>query len=78
MYFSVTARGIYFFVGNFFNRTEGLLRFFDFGSQRVTPVVTVDARVVGGVTVSSDERMILFSQRDQIASDLILVNGINK
>jgi Tol biopolymer transport system component/DNA-binding winged helix-turn-helix (wHTH) protein len=69
-----TAAGIYFIT----QRPAPAVRFFDFATRAVKEIATLPgppAPYVGGISASSDGRYILYSQVDETASDIMLVDG---
>jgi Tol biopolymer transport system component len=71
--FAVSSQGVFYVPG--IDDTQGVVNYFDFRTGRSTTVASLNAPAGEGVTISPDERTLLFSQRDQIGSDLMLVNG---
>ena len=67
------SKGIFFVV----RTPEPSIDFYDFSSQRVTRKVSLDRplRYWGGLSLSPDETWLAYSQIDQIASHLMLVEG---
>src|SRR6266403_1758137 len=49
------------------------LAFLRFASGEISSIVTIPRSVTFGLALSPDERLILYSQRDQVGSDLMLV-----
>jgi Tol biopolymer transport system component len=72
--FAVSSQGI-FYVPGAGGELQGKLNYFEFRTGRTTTITTLNAPAAEGVTISPDERTLLFSQKDQIGSDLTLVNG---
>ncbi len=67
--FGVTARGVYFMPDS---RT---IRFLDPGSGRVSTLATLEKDAAFGLCVSPDDRFVVWSQRDHITSEVMLVDG---
>ena len=71
-----TAAGIYFIA-------EGpvpQVRFYDFATRAVKEIADLPgapAPYVGGISVSRDGRYVIYSQIDETASDLMLVDGLS-
>jgi len=53
------------------------LAFLDFANSQVTSHVTIPRAVTFGLALSPDERLILYSQIDQVGSDLMLVENFH-
>jgi serine/threonine protein kinase len=55
------------------------LQFFDFATRRTTPLATLEGPrgtfQITSLTVSPDERFVLYTQRDQLEFDLMLVEN---
>ena len=76
-YWALGKQGIYFV-----NTSAMLhvLNFFDPGSRRVTNVATLERSVTPsepGLSVSPDERTIVYVQEDQVNSDIMLVEDFS-
>jgi hypothetical protein len=74
--FALGKQGIYFI------RPAGQgsgqeLAFLDFANSQVTSLVTIPRAVTFGLALSPDERLILYSQIDQVGSDLMLVENFH-
>jgi WD40 repeat protein len=65
----VTDEGIYL------TKTDGTLELFDIASGKPKAIVRIDRRWNLGLTISPDHRWILFSQWEQVSSDLMLVEN---
>jgi Tol biopolymer transport system component len=52
------------------------LAFLRFATRQISPVVAIPRSVTDGLALSPDERLILYSQRDQV-SDLMLVENFH-
>jgi Tol biopolymer transport system component len=68
--------------GIYFIRPDGQgsgqeLAFLDFANSQVTSLVTIPRAVTFGLALSPDERVILYSQIDQVSSDLMLVENFH-
>lgn len=76
---AVARRGIYFVVRKL--NTAYTLEFFDFEAQRTTTLATLGGRnnpfSMAGLTVAPDERSIVYSQRDKLDLDLMLVENFH-
>jgi Tol biopolymer transport system component len=70
--FAIGGRGIYFARAD--NKGQSEVCLYEFGSGRVRTVVTLE-RPIGRISVSPDERTILFAQQDEAGSDLMLVES---
>jgi Tol biopolymer transport system component len=53
------------------------LAFLPFATRQISPVVTIPRSVTDGLALSPDERLILYSQIDQVGSDLMLVENFH-
>jgi Tol biopolymer transport system component/DNA-binding winged helix-turn-helix (wHTH) protein len=51
------------------------LAFLCFATRQISPVVAIPRSVTDGLALSPDEMLILYSQRDQVSSDLMLVEN---
>jgi Tol biopolymer transport system component/DNA-binding winged helix-turn-helix (wHTH) protein len=54
---------------------EQELAFLRFATRQISPVVAIPRSVTDGLALSPDEMLILYSQRDQVSSDLMLVEN---
>jgi Tol biopolymer transport system component len=71
-----TAAGIYFIA----QAPAPRVRFYDFATRAVREIADLPgapAPYVGGISVSKDGRYVLYSQIDETASDLMLVDGVS-
>jgi Tol biopolymer transport system component/DNA-binding winged helix-turn-helix (wHTH) protein len=71
-----TAAGIYFIAQGPVPR----VRFYDFATRAVKAIADLPgapAPYVGGISVSKDGRYVIYSQIDETASDLMLVDGLS-
>ncbi len=71
--FAVAAQALFYFTTDVPEQIGASLKVFDLANRRTTTIATVTAPVSGGVNVSSNAQTILYSQRDQLGSDLFLV-----
>jgi eukaryotic-like serine/threonine-protein kinase len=71
--FAVADKGIYFVTPN----PDGawVFQFHSFATNKVTTLAEIRQSVSWGVSVSPDERYILYTQEDQTGSDLMLVEN---
>ena len=71
--FAVAEKGIYFVTPN----PDGAwaFQFYSFATSKVTALAEIHQSVSWGVSVSPDERYILYTQEDQTGSDLMLVEN---
>ena len=70
----MNSEGVYFYHLDAPNRPEtGSIRFYNFASEQVRKIVSLNKPADGGLTVSPDGRWVLYSQRDQQGSDLMIV-----
>jgi hypothetical protein len=53
------------------------LAFLDFATSQVASVATIPRSVSLGLALSPDEQLILYSQIDQVGSDLMLVENFH-
>jgi hypothetical protein len=67
-------KGIYFIRQPSDGRRRGLA-FFSFASHRTTTLAEIPRPVGIGFAISPDERLVLYSQIDHVASDLMLVEN---
>ena len=51
------------------------IRFFDFGTGKTRQIAITERQMSYGLSVSPDERWILYAQWDQVGSDLMLVEN---
>jgi Tol biopolymer transport system component len=75
---AAVARGIYFLTRQP-SQTPYTLEFFDFATRQVTQITTLEGTkgtfLISGLTVSPDERWVLYAQRDKLDYDLMLVEN---
>jgi hypothetical protein len=72
--FAVGARGLYFVALNDASDRPSV-DFFDFSTRRRSTLVRLDKRFWFGMTLSPDERPLVFSLVDSAGSNLMLVDG---
>jgi Tol biopolymer transport system component len=72
--FAIVREGIYF-IPRPDSAGRYSLQFFDFGTKGIRPLSTIDGPIEAYLSVSSDGRWILYSQIDQVGSDLMLVEN---
>jgi WD40 repeat protein len=53
------------------------LRYFDFASKQIRSIFESDKDFVGGLSVSPDGRWLLYSQRGDVNSDIMLVDNFD-
>ena len=72
------ARGIYFLTRQL-PQTSYTLGFFDFAARQTSQITTLEGPrgtfQIGGLTISPDERWMLYAQRDKLDYDLMLVEN---
>jgi Tol biopolymer transport system component/DNA-binding winged helix-turn-helix (wHTH) protein len=66
--------------GIYFIRSAGQgggqeLAFLRFANHQISPIIAIPRSVTLGLALSPDERLILYSRRDQVSSDLMLVEN---
>ncbi len=71
--FAVSERGIYFFPRS--QTVPITLQFFSFARHAAQPIVTLNSRIATGLTVAPDAKSLLYTQVDQIGSDLMIVEN---
>jgi hypothetical protein len=67
--FAVANSGIYF------SPTIHSIEFFSFATGKISSVATSEKPMVAGLTISLDRRWILYTQTDQSATELMLVEN---
>jgi Tol biopolymer transport system component/DNA-binding winged helix-turn-helix (wHTH) protein len=72
--FAITPDGIFYSAAPV-SRNQHLIRFLSFSTGRSRPVVVTDRPIGMGLSVSSDQRFLVFAQRDQTGSDLMLIEN---
>jgi WD40 repeat protein len=70
--FAIGRTGIYFVRRD--NSGRGEICLYEFGSGRIRTIATI-GRPIGRISVSPDERTILFTRQDEAGSDLMLVEN---
>jgi hypothetical protein len=72
--FEVVKEGIYFIPRP---NSEGryAIQFFDFGTGKAKPIAMIEKPAFSNLSVSPDGRWILYTQLDQLDSDLMLVEN---
>jgi Tol biopolymer transport system component/tRNA A-37 threonylcarbamoyl transferase component Bud32 len=70
--FAITNLGIYFLTTS---NSEFSIQFFSFATAKTETITTVERPYLGSLTVSPDGQTILYSQFDQLGSDLMLVEN---
>jgi len=75
--FAITSRGVFFMPPRSGEDPRPAFNYFDFKTQRVTPVSRAEEPVSDAISVSPDELTLLYAQRDQLGSDLVLVNNFH-
>ena len=56
-------------------RSQHLIRFLSFSTGQSRPVVVTDRPIGLGLSLSPDQRFLIFAQRDQTGSDLMLIEN---
>jgi Tol biopolymer transport system component/DNA-binding winged helix-turn-helix (wHTH) protein len=74
--YALGKQGIYFIrsVGQEGGQELAFLRF---ANHQISPIITIPRSVTFGLALSPDERLILYSQRDQVSSNLMLVENFH-
>jgi Tol biopolymer transport system component/DNA-binding winged helix-turn-helix (wHTH) protein len=67
---TLTRAGIYFVPAD----APRSVRYFDFATRRITPILEADKELDGGLSISPDGRSIIYSQIDDLNSDIMLVD----
>jgi hypothetical protein len=70
--FAVTDIGIYFLTKS---NAEFSIQFFSFATKKTETIAKVERPGLGSLTASPDGKTILYSQFDQLGSDLMLVEN---
>jgi hypothetical protein len=73
--FGLTSKGIYYMSAGPAPR-QSTISFFDFGTRRTRSVLQIKKLWWFGLTVSPDQRSVLYSVRDQDGTDLLLVEHV--
>ena len=71
----MTTSGIYYMSAGPFGR-QSTINFFDFRSRKARSVLRIDKLWLFGLSVSPDERTVLYSVRDQDGTDLELIDSV--
>jgi Tol biopolymer transport system component/DNA-binding winged helix-turn-helix (wHTH) protein len=75
-YWAIVEQGIYFATAE--RPEQPLIEFFSFATGQVTPVAVLEKglhRATSGLAVSSDGRWLIWSQVDQVSSDIMLMEN---
>jgi Tol biopolymer transport system component/DNA-binding winged helix-turn-helix (wHTH) protein len=75
-YWTVVERGIYFATAE--RPEQPLIEFFSFATSQVTPVAVLEKGLnsrASGLAVSPDGRWLIWTQRDQVGSDIMLLEN---
>jgi dipeptidyl aminopeptidase/acylaminoacyl peptidase len=72
--FDVTNRGIYF-IGPEISGAGQRLAFFSFGTGHITSLAATPGEINYGLAASPDDLVILYAQRENVGSDLMLVEN---
>jgi Tol biopolymer transport system component len=67
--YSVTSKGVYF------SPDSKTIRFFDLATGKASTLAVLDKRIAGGLTASPDDAYLVWSQRDRVVRDLMLVEN---
>jgi Tol biopolymer transport system component/DNA-binding winged helix-turn-helix (wHTH) protein len=67
---TLSRAGIYFVPAD----APRSVRYFDFATRRIRPIFEADKEVGGGLSISPDGRSIIYSQIDDLNSDIMLVD----
>ncbi len=75
-YFAIVNGGIYFIPRP---DSAGLhsIQFFNFATKRIQSIAKIESEIDAYLSVSPDDRWILYSQDDQVGSDLMLVENFH-
>ena len=71
--FAITEKGIYYIPAPRDN--QHFVEYLDLATRRAKPILTIAQPISSGLTVSPDERSILWTQVDVAGSDLMLVEN---
>jgi hypothetical protein len=71
----VGTRGVYFFFDNHHGAQGGDILFLPHAGGEPKVIGSVQQRILAYITVSPDERYLLYSQDDQAAAELMLVEN---
>jgi hypothetical protein len=72
--FGVVKEGIYFIPKQDAAGSDSI-QFFNFATKRISPISTIESAMFANLSASPDGRWILYSQTDQLGSDLMLVEN---
>jgi hypothetical protein len=72
--FAVTAEGIFYSAAPE-SRNQHLIRFLRFSTNENRPIVETNREIGLGLSLSPDQRFLVFAQRDQTGSDLMVVEN---
>jgi eukaryotic-like serine/threonine-protein kinase len=73
--FAVADSGIYFIPTPTAGATSYSIQFFSFATRKIRSVAVTEKPALGGLTISPDGRWILYTQTDQSAKELMLVEN---
>jgi len=76
MGFALSRKGIYF--EHFENDGTASVDLFLFETGKVNPVAKIDRPLTFGLSVSPDERYLLYSELDQSGTDLMMIEGFDR
>jgi Tol biopolymer transport system component len=72
--FAITPDGVFYSAAPV-SRSQHLIRFLSFSTRRSWPVAVTDHPIGLGLSLSPDQRFLVFAQRDQTGSDLMLIEN---
>ena len=72
--FVVTAEGIYY-AAALESHNQTLIRFLSFSTEKTRTVVVTDRQFGRGLSLSPDQRFLVFTQHDQTGRDLMLIEN---
>jgi hypothetical protein len=75
--FAPTAHGIYFIERSGDSATALTLKFLDYRTRVIRPVTTVIGPVGDEMSVSPDERWLLYGKMDRIGTELMLIENFH-
>ena len=70
-----TIRGAFIAAQDYLTAASSSIQFLSFATGAVTPVATTEKYATHGLAVSPDRRWIVYTQYDQVNSDLMLVEN---
>jgi len=73
--FAISARGVFFMPAGDGMTVRSEIDYLDFATGKISPVLKSHTKVTHAISVSPDELTILFAQRDQLGSDLMMVTN---